>query len=315
MSRFDIRLMTGADVDIVRHLDQLAFGEWARRRGRGEPMPRRTRANILSNRARDPEGCFVAEVQGCSAGYVFSRTWGRVGWFGTLGVHPRFQGQGIGRALVGASVAYLDRRGCTTIGLGTMPEEPANVGLYARSGFRPDYTTVVLAQPAARAKWLPAHALWSELAPQAQERLLDGPLSRICDEVRPGMDFAPEVCAATADGYGDTLLLGGPTDPCGFVVVRTRSKWEGKVQTTLNVEAGALAEGEEGRLGEVLSLLADFASRQGLAQVLLPVNSFYWPAMKQLLALGCRAVHTRLRMVARQEPARPTAIALSTWAA
>ena len=112
--------MVEADADVVRYLDQAAFSAWMQQRGYGEPMPRRTRQNVLGMRARDPDGCFVAQAEGRAVGYVFSRTWGRVGWFGTLGVHPHFQGRSIGRALVHAAVAYLDRRGCTTIGLGTV---------------------------------------------------------------------------------------------------------------------------------------------------------------------------------------------------
>jgi len=315
MGRLEIRPMTEADSEAVRRLDQLAFDGWMQRRGCAEPMPRRTQANVLSNRARDPEGCFVAEVEGRPIGYVFSRTWGRVGWFGTLGIHPQFQGQGIGRALVHASVAYLDRKGCTTIGLGTMPDEPSNIALYARCGFHPDYMTVALTRPAAPSKRPPPHTLWSELGPQQQDDLLHNILPRIGDGIRPGMDLTPEVRAAASDGYGETLLLGDPADPCGFAVVRTRSKWENHMLMTLNVEAGALAEGEEGRLGDLLSLLSDFASRQGLTKVLLPVNGYYWSTLERLLTLGCRAVHTRLRMVARQEAARPTAVDLSTWAA
>ncbi|HEC35256.1 MAG TPA: GNAT family N-acetyltransferase [Anaerolineae bacterium] len=315
VGRFEIRLMTEADADTVRHIDQSAFGDWMHRRGHGEPMPLRTRANVLSLWSRDPQGCFVAEVEGRAVGYVFSRTWGRVGWFGTLGVHPRFQGRSIGRALVHASVKYLDWRGCTTIGLGTMPEEPKNVGLYARCGFRPDHLTVILAWAAAPASRLPAYTLFSELPSQERDRLLQDALPRISGEARPGLDYSPEVRAAAVDGYGETLLLGDPGDPWGFAVVRTRPKWEDRPLGTFNVEAGVLAAGEEDRLGDLLALLADFAARRGVTRVLLPVNGYHWPALERLLALGCRAIHTRLRMILRQEPARPSSVDLSTWAA
>lgn len=315
MSHFKLRLMAPTDADEVRFLDQAAFGDWMYRRRYNEPMPQRTRANILSLWSRDPQGCFVAEADGRPVGYVFSRTWGRVGWFGTIGVHPQFQRKGIGRALVQASVEYLDRRGCTTIGLGTMPEEPDNVALYARCGFRPDHLTVVLALSAAPASHPPDHALFGSLPPSTQARLLQEAVPRICAEVRPGLDYAPEVRAAAQDGYGETLLLGGADEPWGFVVVRTQSKWEGQPLNTLNVEAGALAAGEEDRLGELLALLADFAARRGLARVLLPVNSYHWPVLKRLLELGCRAVHTRLRMILRQELPRLNAVDLATWAA
>ena len=315
MNHFNIRPMTPADADTVRHLDQMALGDWMRRRGYGEPMPLRTRANVLSLWRRAPEGCFVAEVEGRPVGYVFSRTWGRVGWFGTLGVHPRFQREGIGRALIHASVEYLEQQGCTTIGLGTMPEEPDNVALYARCGFRPDHLTVVMALRAEAAPRPPQHARLSQLSPSLQARLLEEAIPRISGEVRPGLDYTPEVRAATGDGYGEVLLLGDPGDPAGFAVVRTRPKWEDRPLRALIVEAGALAAGEEDRLGELLRLLADFAARRGVMRALLPVNSYHWPTLQRLLELGCRATHTRLRMILRQEPPRPTAVDLATWAA
>jgi GNAT superfamily N-acetyltransferase len=293
----------------------MAFGDWMRRRAYGEPMPRRTRANVLSNRARDPAGCFVADVDSQTAGYIFSRTWGHVGWFGALGVHPQFQGRGIGRALILASVDYLDRRGCTTIGLGTMPEESKNVALYARCGFRPDYLTVALSWPAASAARLPDHALWSDLTPRAQGRLARETLPRISAEARPGMDLTPEIRAAAADGWGETLLLGEPDEPLGFCLVRTQTKWENRPLTALSVEVGALAAGEEDQLDNLLTLLADQAARLELPHVLLPVNTTYWATLEHLLALGCRIAHTRLRMVLRQQPPRPNAVDLSTWAA
>jgi len=315
MARHEIRPMAAADADVVRRLDQLAFGNWMRRRGQMEPMPLRTRENVLSNRARDPQGCFVAELEGHPVGYVFSRAWGRVGWFGTLGVHPEFQGRSIGRALVEASVAYLDRRGCTTIGLGTMPEEPNNVALYARCGFRPDHLTVILARAAEPSPRPVPHTLWSELSAEDQKRLLRDVLPRISGEVRPGLDFAAEVRAATGDEYGETLLFGDHDHPWGFAVVRTRSKWEDRPQMSLNVEASALAAGAERRLDEMVTLLADYACQTHLSKVLLPVNGVYWSTLQRLLALDCRAVHTRLRMILRQEPPRPGAVELCTWAA
>lgn len=307
--------MTEADADAVRHLDQRAFGDWMLRRGYGESMPLRTRENILSLRRRDPQGCFVAQQGQRSVGYVFSHTWGRVGWFGTLGVDPAWQGHGFGRALVQAAVDYLDRQGCTTIGLGTMPEEAYNVGLYARCGFRPELMTVVLSWPVTPASSPPAYTRLSRLPPLLQQALLDETIPHISDEVRPGLNYAPPVRTALQDDYGETLLLGDPLDPWGLVVVRTRSKWQDRPLNTLNVEAGALAAGEERRLGELLAILADFAAERDLLRIIVPINSWHWPVLQRMLALGGRITTTRLRMTLRQQAARPTAADLSTWAA
>src|SRR3989337_728069 len=68
-----------------------------------------------------------------TVGYIFSRTWGGVGWFGSFGVRPEFQGRGIGKALLLPSLDYLGRAP-RIIGLETGLESPYNLGLYLRQG-------------------------------------------------------------------------------------------------------------------------------------------------------------------------------------
>jgi ribosomal protein S18 acetylase RimI-like enzyme len=81
-----------------------------------------------------------------AVGFIFSRTWGKVGWFGTFSVLPKFQGQGIGQQLVAASINYLHESGVRVIGLETIPESPYNLnrGLYHKTGFRSRLLTFLL---------------------------------------------------------------------------------------------------------------------------------------------------------------------------
>jgi ribosomal protein S18 acetylase RimI-like enzyme len=94
--------------------------------------------NVLTLRENDPEGCFVAEEEGRVVGLVFSRTWGGVGWFGTFAVLLKYQGRGIGKRLIAASLDYLrqDPGRVRVIGLETMPESPYSPGLYLRRGLQ-----------------------------------------------------------------------------------------------------------------------------------------------------------------------------------
>lgn len=71
-----------------------------------------------------------------AVGFIFSRIWGKVGWFGTFSVLPEFQGQGIGQRLVAARINYLHESGFRVIGLETIPENPYNLGLYHKMGFQ-----------------------------------------------------------------------------------------------------------------------------------------------------------------------------------
>jgi ribosomal protein S18 acetylase RimI-like enzyme len=100
--------MYEADIDAVRQVDAASFAAWyASRTGEPVELPPRTRANALACLRKDPEGCFVAEEDGGVVGLIFSRTWGSVGWCGTFAVLPEYQGRGIGKQLMAASLDYL----------------------------------------------------------------------------------------------------------------------------------------------------------------------------------------------------------------
>jgi GNAT superfamily N-acetyltransferase len=65
----------------------------------------------------DPDGSFIGvDDDGRPVAYIFTRTFGKVGFFGPFGVVPRFQSTQLGKALVRATVDYMEQCGCTTIG-------------------------------------------------------------------------------------------------------------------------------------------------------------------------------------------------------
>jgi len=145
-----IRLMIEADLSAVRQVDVAGFGAWwGKLRGPDAALSPRRIANLAALRQRDPEGCFVALEQGRVVGYLFSRTWGGVGWLGPLAVAPDHQRRGIGRDLILAGTDYLRRDPSRVAGLETMPEEPGNVGFYLRLGFHVVHPTVILGKPSA----------------------------------------------------------------------------------------------------------------------------------------------------------------------
>ena len=100
-----IRLMREEDVDVIRRVDSLAFNAWWKQlNGPSAELPQRKRKNVAALLRKEPEGCFVAEEDGREVGFIFSRTWGSVGWFGTFAVMPEYQEQGIGKQLIAARV-------------------------------------------------------------------------------------------------------------------------------------------------------------------------------------------------------------------
>ncbi len=80
----------------------------------------------------------VAGVDGGLVGYAVS---GRAGWRGYLqrvAVHPDHVDRGLGRALVGDALDWLERRGAQRAVVNTQEGNEAALHLYEAMGFRPE---------------------------------------------------------------------------------------------------------------------------------------------------------------------------------
>lgn len=87
-----------------------------------------------------PDGWFVAQKDQVMLGMVGAVNYGSVAQVGLMAVHPTFQGQGIGRALLRSLLKQLDQQNCPTIRL---EASAAGVGLYSKFGFKKYKTTQV----------------------------------------------------------------------------------------------------------------------------------------------------------------------------
>ena len=91
--------------------------------------------------AMEPEGCFVAEVDGRPVGTATACTFETVGWIAAVLVDKAFRGQGIGTALVDHALGYLDTRGVQSARLDATP---LGRPVYERLGFVAGYELVRL---------------------------------------------------------------------------------------------------------------------------------------------------------------------------
>jgi GNAT superfamily N-acetyltransferase len=99
-----IRAMTVADIPLGMHLKEQAGwnqveSDWRR---------------LLD---LQPDGCFVAELDGIPAGTVTTCRFGLVAWVAMMLVHESFRSRGIGRALMSRAIDELDSAGVRTIRL------------------------------------------------------------------------------------------------------------------------------------------------------------------------------------------------------
>lgn len=296
-----IRPMRPKDAEEVSAVDAAAFGAWWKQL-RGEAagdQPRRTRANVLVRLEKDPSGCFVAEERDRLVGLIFTTTWGSVGWFGPFAVLPAYQGRGIGRQLIAASMDYMALQGCRLIGLETMPERPGNITLYLRQGFACRFLTLALAKALERpaSEPLPV-SRWSAAAPETQSRWL-AELRQASDQIYPGLDYTKEIDAPVRHGLGEALVLTADDRAVGVSSVWLAGHRQGTGQDQGSVQVLFLhpAHTSAESFRALLTATENAARAQGKVRLALPVNTGYPWAAEQLLRWGYRVERSMVRMV------------------
>jgi len=87
----------------------------------------------------EPNGCFVAEVNGKRVGHVFSISYGKLGWIGLLIIDKEYRRIGVGTLLMKKAMSYLLGIGVETIKLEAVPEI---AGLYRKLGFVDEFDSL-----------------------------------------------------------------------------------------------------------------------------------------------------------------------------
>ena len=97
----------------------------------------RKMAHIDDDAAANPDGLFVAEVDGEIAGYITTRLnrSTRIGGIPNLAVLPQFQRRGIGRQLIEKALAYLEAEGMLYARIETLEQNPVGTSFYPTMDF------------------------------------------------------------------------------------------------------------------------------------------------------------------------------------
>ena len=87
--------------------------------------------------AVNPEGIFVAEVDGEIAGYITTRVNRRtkIGGVPNLAVRPKFQQRGLGRRLIETALEYLRGEGMLYAKIETLDQNQIGSVFYPEMGF------------------------------------------------------------------------------------------------------------------------------------------------------------------------------------
>lgn len=303
---FTLRTMTELDLPAVAEIEAGVFTDWYRiYRREPEPLSERTVEALRYAISLDPDGNLVAVADdGAMVGFILARTWGRVGWFGTFGVPTQLQGLGIGTALVKRAVSYLEQK-ADIIGLETMPESGANIGLYARLGFTSTYPTNILELPLIREaeRFKSARVedanIWEALGSSGRRRALRE-IREIGGAILSGLDYSGEVEAISSHGFGRTLLSRGEGDKLdGFAILRSTSIRRENVSGRAYIHALAVRPGADGPavLDDLLRQIWASCVSLGLARVAAGLSGRYQSALPLFLERGFRVMRAGIRMV------------------
>ncbi len=204
----NIRIMKQNDVSQVQDVGQIAWSDMATKdAGRKITYPRRSDLLINSYLKSDPDGCIVAEDRGKIIGSAFCHKWGDIGWIGPLEVLPEYQNKKIGKALLNACGTYLSS--CRVCGLETSPKSEKNMHFYTSFGYSVG-TSILVAEKITS----------SEAEYRATE--LNSPddfdISKLCNNVCPGLDLSSEVESALS-GLGHVYFTEN-----GFAILHSFSR-------------------------------------------------------------------------------------------
>ncbi len=314
-----VRRMDAGDIEEVREIGRKAWSDlYSREFQQTLEVPRRTRQNIAFYMDKEPDGCLVAESNGRVVGDVFCHIWGKVGWFGPVEVLPTHQNSGIGKRLIGSAMEFMERRGCSVIGLETMPETVKNVSLYAGLGCVPDRMTYLLEKGLAD-RW---HARPPDPDDMALSRYREvdeadalAAVSRLSSSVMPGLDYSAEVMYSMKHGTGDVLFLRKSEEIVGFSLVYTYNTSEGSGNSSIRLMVIDPAHSGHREMDYLVRLSEETAMEAGRSRMHVRFYTGNYRAFSALSARGYTIKGTNVRMLYRGKiPENEAVCHLTSWA-
>ncbi|MFP4546060.1 MAG: GNAT family N-acetyltransferase [Methanomassiliicoccales archaeon] len=212
LSRFrkrnvEIRPMRTSDIGEIRRVGQEAWSDMISRDfGRNIKYPVRPRKIIEAYMWKEPDGCLVAEDEEGIIGAAFSHVWGQVGWVGPIEVQPGYQNKGVGKDILRACEDHIYGRGCTVIGLETMPHILKNLHFYLSCEYVPSRITMICEKPLRVSEKVPVRNGVREVGEGELEALLPRVRS-MSRQVNPLLDYSIEFKAVFAKGLGQVFVL------------------------------------------------------------------------------------------------------------
>ena len=167
-------------------------------------------AKIESYVEREAEGVRVGLWKGKIIAFYVCRSYGSLGWFHTLTIHPRFQSRGLGKQAVADAEGYLSNQGVTTIALMTWPTAINNLAFYQRQGYQLKGLSVYAyrnTRTAIISGRSPFYATTFDATPAEDFSSVVHAVRMLGNRIKPGLDYLPWLTWARDKDFAETLLL------------------------------------------------------------------------------------------------------------
>lgn len=315
----EVRSMREDDIEDVREIGKRAWSDlYSKEFSQTFEVPRRTRKNILFYMDKEPDGCIVAESNGRRVGDVFCHVWGKVGWFGPVEVLPSHQNSGIGKRLIWGAIDFMKSRGCTVIGLETMPETVKNMSLYSSLGCMPDRITYLLEKGLGERWFEPrqrSQGLDVERYGDLDESIALASVKRLSALVMPELDYSKEVRFSMKHDTGELLFLKKGGRHVGFALTYTYSTSDGSNNSSIRlmVIEPAHSGAEEGKF--LVKKCEEVAMEAGRDRMHVRFYTGNYHAFNTLRECGYSLKGTNVRMLYQGRiPENSSLYHLSSWA-
>ncbi|MFW2489100.1 GNAT family N-acetyltransferase [Clostridium chromiireducens] len=250
-----IRKMELRDIEEIKEIDRLCF----------KIDTKRTTEGIRGYMRASNNSSIVYEIHDKVVGFNFIHIWGDFGWVGPFGVHPEYQGRGIGRALINETIRILkEEYKVSTIGLNTMPESQYNVGFYMGLDFAPLKLSLGLKKEITSLEVKRYVSLNNinvneiDISNEKSYLIIEEYLKSLSDYICRNFDLTSELHLIREEAFGTIFTLESDEKICGIIICYTKAV-RGILSENLQIKLAVI----DGKVNykEALDITIDFCTK------------------------------------------------------
>jgi GNAT superfamily N-acetyltransferase len=258
---------------------------------------------------------FGATRAGRLVGSVFLTRWGSVGILGPITVDPTFQGSGVAKAMLDASIEQFRDWRTTQNGLFTFAESAKHVALYQKFGFSARFLTAIMTTRVSRHTTAAGWLRFGPLNDAARSEALDA-VREIGSSIYPGLDLTAEIASVREQGLGETVLLESNRGIAAFAICHYGPASEAGADTCYIKFAAVRDSPSAGSdFARLLDACEALTAAVGMATLAGGINLARHEAYRAAVSRGYRTEHQGVAMHVDNQPGycRAGVYAIDDW--